>query len=51
MNDMGFYVLTGAGDSLEVYAIEYAESADIRAMKNILAKIKKVWYTKLKGGN
>jgi hypothetical protein len=43
LNDEGFYVLTGAGDSLDVYALEYAEPIDIRTLENILAKIKKVW--------
>lgn len=50
LNEQGFYVLTGAGDSLEVYALEYAEDIDIAIAKNILAKIKKVWYSKLTGG-
>lgn len=44
LNDEGFYVLTGAGDSLEVYAIDYTEPLDIRLAKIALEKITKVWY-------
>lgn len=44
LNDLGFYVLTGAGDSLEVYAIENLEPFDIRLMKKALDKISKTWY-------
>jgi hypothetical protein len=45
LNDEGFYVLTGAGDSLEVYAIDYTEAWDIRLAKKALDKCEKVWYT------
>lgn len=45
LNDEGFYVLTGAGDSLEVHAIEYSEAWDIRAAKKALDKLGKLWYT------
>lgn len=51
LNNEGFYVLTGLGDSLEVYAIDYTEPIDVRCAKNILAKLKKSWYIELKGGN
>lgn len=44
LNDLGFYVLTGAGDSLEVYAIDYDEALDIKVAKKSLDKIRKVWY-------
>lgn len=44
LNDEGFYVLTGAGDSLEIYTISYAEPWDIRAAKKTLAKLGKLWY-------
>lgn len=49
LNDEGFYVLTGGGDSLEVYAIDYTEPNDIRLAKKALDKIEKVWYTLTKG--
>lgn len=49
LNDEGFYVLTGAGDSLEVYAIDYTEPADIKLVKKTLDRIQKVWYTLTKG--
>lgn len=49
LNDLGFYVLTGVDDSLDVYAIEYAEPIDILIAKKLLAKIKDLWYTKLTG--
>ena len=45
LNDQGFYVLTGAGDSLEVYVIDYTEALDIRLAKKALDKFKKAWYT------
>lgn len=45
LNDEGFYVLSGAGDSLEVYAIDYSEEWDIKIMKKALDKLGKVWYT------
>lgn len=50
LNDIGFHVLTGPGDSLEVYAIDYTEPLDIRVMKKILAITRKSWY-KMRGGN
>lgn len=45
LNDQGFYVLTGAGNSLEVYAIDYDESWDIKFTKKVLDKLEKSWYT------
>lgn len=45
LNEQGFYVLTGAGDSLEVYALEYYEPWDIKILKKSLDKCAKVWYT------
>jgi len=45
LNDRGFYVLTGVGNSLEVYALDYTEAWDIRYAKKALDKIEKVWYT------
>lgn len=48
LNDEGFYVLTGIGDSLEVYAVDYEESWDIKLMKKSLDKLGKVWYTLIK---
>lgn len=45
LNGEGFYVLTGAGDSLEVYALDYFEPWDIKLMKKSLDKLSKVWYT------
>ena len=50
LNDIGFYVLSGPGDSLEVYALEDSEPIDIRVMKKILAIAKNSWY-KIKEGN
>lgn len=49
LNDYGFYVLTGVGDSLEVYAIDYTEPLDVRLAKKALDKIQKTWYTLVKG--
>lgn len=45
LNDAGFYVLTGAGDSLEVYALEVYEPADVVFIEKALDKLGKVWYT------
>lgn len=45
LNDEGFYVLTSAGDALEVYAIDYTEAWDIKFTKKVLDKIQKSWYT------
>lgn len=45
LNDQGFYVLTGAGNSLEVYALDYTETWDIRYAKKALDKIENAWYT------
>lgn len=45
LNDQGFYVLTGAGDSLDVYVIDYDDPWDVRAAKKALDKIGKAWYT------
>jgi hypothetical protein len=49
LNHEGFYVVTGAGDSLEVYAINYMEPIDIVISKNILAKLQNLWYAYIKG--
>ena len=43
LNDQGFYVLTGAGDSLEVYGIDYSEPLDVRAAKKALETLAHVW--------
>lgn len=45
LNEQGFYVLTGAGDSLEVYALEYYEPWDTIILEKALDKLEKVWYT------
>lgn len=45
LNEQGFYVLTGLGDSLEVHVIEYDEAWDIKFTKKVLDKIQKSWYT------
>lgn len=45
LNDQGFYVLTGAGDSLDVHALDYTEPWDIVLLKKTLDKFSKVWYT------
>lgn len=45
LNDQGFYVLTGAGDSLDVHALDYTEPWDIVVLKKSLDKLAKVWYT------
>lgn len=44
LNEQGFYVLTGAGDSLDVYALEFYEPWDIKILKKSLDKCQKVWY-------
>lgn len=49
LNDIGFHVLHGPGDSLEVYAFNYKEPVDIRVMKKILAIARNSWY-KIRGG-
>lgn len=49
LGDEGFYVLTGAGDSLEVYAIDYTETWDIRFTKKTLDRIQKSWYALTRG--
>lgn len=49
LNDMGFYVLTGIGDSLDVYAIDYEEPADIRYVKKVLDIAGKSWQTLMRG--
>ena len=49
LNDIGFHVLSGPGDSLEVYAVDYSEPLDILAMKKILEISRKSWYA-LRGG-
>lgn len=51
LNDQGFYVLTGGGDSLEVYVFEYAEPLDVKLAKKALDKLQKVWYTFFKKKN
>lgn len=45
LSDQGFYTLTGAGDSLEVYAIDYTEAWDVHLTKKVLDRISKSWYT------
>lgn len=51
LNDQGFYVLTGAGDSLEVYVISEDEAAwDIRLLEKSLDRIQKLWYALIKKG-
>jgi hypothetical protein len=49
LNDLGFYVLTGVGDSLDVFAISYENPWDIETLMKTLDKIEKSWY-KLTGG-
>lgn len=48
LNDLGFYVLTGAGDALDVYVIDAADPIDIRIAKKTLEKIHDLWYTQLR---
>lgn len=48
LNEQGFYVLTGAGDSLDVYALEFYEPWDIKILKKSLDKCQKFWYTLIK---
>lgn len=48
LNDMGFYVLTGNGDWLEVYVVDYLEPLDIRLAKKALDRIQKAWYLIIK---
>lgn len=43
LNDQGFYVLTGAGDSLDVHALDYTEPWDIVVLKKSLNRIQKGW--------
>lgn len=45
LNDQGFYVLTGAGDALEVYALEYFDPLDVQLAKKALDKLAKLWHT------
>lgn len=45
LNAIGFYVLSGDGDWLEVHAIDYSDPMDIRIAKKFFDKIGKVWYT------
>ena len=45
LNEQGFYALTGAGDSLDVSAIEYYQPWDIKFLEKTLDKLSKVWYT------
>lgn len=44
LNDLGFYVLTGVGDSLDVFAISYENPWDIAVLMKSLDKIEKAWY-------
>ena len=44
LNEWGFYVLTGQGDSLDVYAIQHDEPMDIKYFKILLDKIMFRWY-------
>lgn len=45
LNERGFHVITGLGDSLEVYAIEYYKPWDINFLNKSLDKLQKVWYS------
>lgn len=45
LNDQGFYVLTGAGDSLEVYVTEDVTPWDIKIVEKSLDRLEKFWYT------
>lgn len=49
LNNQGFYVLTGAGDSLEVYVLSDEVPYDVELLKKGLAKIQKTWYKILRG--
>jgi hypothetical protein len=44
LNDLGFYVLTGAGDSLEVYAIYDEKPLESVILKEVIEKIGNFWY-------
>lgn len=48
LNDMGFYVITGAGDSLDVFAVEPWTPLEIALIKKVLDKTRKSWYTILR---
>lgn len=45
LNELGFYVLSGIGNSLDVYVIEESEPLDVKIAKKTLDKIKKLWYS------
>ena len=49
LNDLGFYVLSGVDDSLDVFAVSYETTLDIAILLKSLDKIQKSWY-KLVGG-
>lgn len=48
LNDLGFYVINGPGDALEVNVIGEYEPLDIKLVKKALDKIHKTWYALLK---
>jgi hypothetical protein len=41
LNDVGFYVLHGVEDSLDVYVISYENPWDLKVLKKALDKFKK----------
>lgn len=51
LNEAGFYVLTGPGDSLEVYAIAYDEPVDVRYMRKILDIARRSWRSSIGGSH
>ena len=44
LNDIGFYVLTGIGDSLDIHAISYQMPLDVKMVNKVLDGIQKEWY-------
>jgi len=48
LNDQGFYVLTGIGDSLDIHVVEYADPWDVKILKKTLDKVSKSWYALLR---
>lgn len=45
LNDKGFYVFTGPGDSLDVYISDHTKIRDIRLAQKILDKLERIQYT------
>lgn len=45
LNEQGFYVLTGFGDALEVYAISEDTPPDVATYRRIIATIERTWST------